>query len=311
MSDLKLKEGTVVEYDELTQSYHFPQIVNFKHKKIVSRAFPNLLGKNRWESAGKTILNLCKLEEYSAIDPFYTLRGDIGELIMYQYFKDNYPVNLKTWTKKEAKYDNFPKNENFGGLLDIAITGLEEGYANENYKDEDVRAVIEVKSKSLIKRYKNGKAIDNREKMKMDGYPIEEALQGEFLGHMAYVDFYIMAYIFFNEEQEETLKELVTTIDVNNYNPHEVLRELGWTYKDFIIDEVREVVRHEFIEKHMKYALNTLKSAIKSGNILKVDLSKDDRVYLDNIIMNGGKVENKKITKESDDDDGVFDDLPF
>lgn len=300
MSNLKLKVGTLVERDDMTGSYRFPQIINFKHKKIVSRAFPNLLGKNHWESAGKTILNLCKLEEYSAIDPFYTLRGDIGELIVYQYFKDNYPVNLKTWTKKEANYDNFKKNPNFGGLIDIAITGLEKGYASEEYTDQDVRAVIEVKSKSLIKRYGNGKAIDNREKIKMDGFPIEETLQGEFLGHMAHVDFYIMTYIFFNEEQENKLKEIVKDIDINNYNPHDVLRKLGWEYKDFIIDEVREVVRHEYIEKNMRYALNTLKNAVKSGEIMKIDLSKEDQIYLDNIIMNGGKV-----LDTEDEDDGM------
>ena len=307
MSELKLKEDTTIKYDELTQCYHFPQMVNCKHKKIASRAFPNLMGKNKWESAGKTILSLCKLEQFEPIDPFYTLRGDIGELLVFQYFNDTYPVKLRTWTKKEVDYDNFKNNLNFGGLIDIAITGLEEGFKNEEFTDDSVRAVIEVKSKSLIKRYK-GNAIDNRKTILEEGLPIEETLQGEFLGHMSKVTAYIMTYIFFNEEQEETLKECVKTIkDINNYNPHEVLRELGWTYKDVVIEEFRNIVRNEFIEQQMKYTLNTLNQAVKTGNIHKMFFSNQDKIYLDNIIMNGGKKE----TITTKDNEEWPKDLPF
>ena len=287
MSELKLKEGTVVEFDEDTLTYHFPQIVNCNHKKISSRDFPSILGKNQYESIGKTILSLCKREQYEPINPYYTVRGDVGERLVFDYLRANYDVALMSWNKKDINYDNFPKNPMFGGMIDIAITSPKE-----------YRAVVEVKSKSM----------KDKKKIEDENGVIEEVMQGKYLAHLAHstknpVNNAIMVYIFFTVEQEDKLKALVEKLpDPNDYNQNDIIRELGWRFEDMEIVVLNFEVNHEELEEQMKTAWNNLKRAVSNGNISKVLFNNKDTVYLDTILLNGGKKE----TKAVDDDD-----LPF
>jgi hypothetical protein len=284
VSNLKLKEGTIVEFDEDTLTYHFPQIVNCKHKKISSRAFPSILGENKFESIGKTILSLCRMEQYEPINPYYTIRGDIGERLVYDYLKANYDVELMIWNKKDVNYDNFPKNLRFGALIDIAITAPKE-----------YRAVVEVKSKSL----------KDKQKIEEEGGLIEEVMQGKFIGHLSKVDNAIMVYIFLTPEQEEALKNIVENMEnPNDYNQNDIIRELGWTFSDMEIVVMNFEINHDYIEDKMNVAWENLKRAVKSGNISKVLFSNQDTQYLDNLVLNGG-VKKPQSTKVDDDD------LPF
>ena len=143
MSDLKLKPSVKVTYDKENDSYTFGHFDETKMKKVTSRAFSCLLGNNPFESVGKTILERFKLIPYQDIDEYWAIRGDMAELLVLDFLKESYKqkgidIDLRTWTKEEVSYDNFKKNEKFGGLLDIAISSPKE-----------YRAVIEVKSKSL------------------------------------------------------------------------------------------------------------------------------------------------------------------
>jgi len=114
---MKLKNGIKVSKN-VQGDYIFEQLINAKNKKITSRAFACLLGKNTFESAGKTILERCNMVEKEA----------------YKKME----IKVLSWDAKSVNFDNFAKNPTFGGLLDRAIS-----------EPKEERAVIEVKSKSL------------------------------------------------------------------------------------------------------------------------------------------------------------------
>jgi len=193
MSSFKLKPSVKVDYDEANDSYIFGHFDESKMKKVTSRAFSCLLGSNPYESVGKTILERFRLTEYQDIDEYWSVRGDMAELLVLDFLKDNYKkqgidIILRTWTKEEVSYDNFSRNEKFGGLLDIAIS-----------EPKEYRAVIEVKSKSL-------KDVD---KIKTKQGNIEEVLQGKFLTYLSNVKKCLMVYVFFTPKQEQTIKDYI------------------------------------------------------------------------------------------------------
>jgi hypothetical protein len=224
------------------------------------------------------------MEQYEPINPYYTIRGDIGERLVYDYLKANYDVELMIWNKKDVNYDNFPKNLRFGALIDIAITAPKE-----------YRAVVEVKSKSL----------KDKQKIEEEGGLIEEVMQGKFIGHLSKVDNAIMVYIFLTPEQEEALKNIVENMEnPNDYNQNDIIRELGWTFGDMEIVVMNFEIDHAYIEDKMNVAWENLKRAVKSGNIPKVLFSNQDTQYLDNLVLNGG-VKKPQSTKVDDDS------LPF
>lgn len=193
MSDFKLKTSVEVAYDKENDSYVFGHFDETKFKKVTSRAFSCLLGSNHFTSIGSTILERFKLLESQAIDEYWGVRGDMAELLVLDFLRDMYgkqgiKLDLRTWTKEEVSYDNFKRNEKFGGLLDIAIANPEEH-----------RAVIEVKSKSL-------KDVD---KIKGNRGNIEEVLQGKFLTYLSNVTKCLMVYVFFTPEQDQAIKNYV------------------------------------------------------------------------------------------------------
>jgi len=202
MNELKLKDGIAVEYDEKSYSYLFPNADVSKFKKVTSRTFPSLVGENKWESIGSTILKCFKMREEEDIDPFYTLRGEIGEQIVFEFLKKHYKeskgidITLKTWDKNIIKYDNFSRNDKFGGLIDIAIVNPAE-----------LMAVVEVKSKSL-------KDFDKIKELRGN---IEEVMQGQFLTLLSNVTKCLMVYIFFTPEQEIIVKEYMASQESIGY----------------------------------------------------------------------------------------------
>lgn len=193
MSNFKLKPSVEVAYDEINDSYVFGHFDETKMKKVTSRAFSCLLGSNPFESVGKTILERFKLTVYQGIDEYWGIRGDMAELLVLAFLKESYKqkgidIDLRTWTKEEVNYDNFSRQEKFGGLLDIAIAN-----------PKKYRAVIEVKSKSMKDLAKITKSRGN----------IEEVLQGKFLTYLSNVKKCLMIYVFFTPEQEQTIKDYI------------------------------------------------------------------------------------------------------
>jgi hypothetical protein len=192
MGGFTLKNGITVEYDSENSKFVFTNADVQKGRKITSRAFPSILGKNKWESSGKTILERYGLIEKEQIDPYYLVRGNLAEKIAYDYLKNHYKtkkntdITLATWNKDEIHYDNFPKNEKFGGMIDIAISSPQE-----------FRAVVEVKSKSM-KDFESIKGNNGNE---------EEVLQGVFLTYLSQAEKCLMVYVFFTPEQEKAIKD--------------------------------------------------------------------------------------------------------
>lgn len=292
---MKLKQGIKVRKN-VEGDYIFEQLIGAKNKKITSRAFACLLGKNPFESAGKTILERCNMVEKETIDPYYTVRGAIGEELVEDYFIDVYrkykkiELKIKSWNAKEVNFDNFPKNPDFGGLLDRAIP-----------EPAEERAVIEVKSKSL----KDLSFIDSKKGVE------EEVLQGKFLSTLSKTPTCHMAYIFFEEQQETLLKNYVKDLinlgqNVNNINAREVIKALNWRYELFKIKVYKHDVNYVEMDELMQESKRVLKNSLEHGVITSEHFTVSEQNYLDDIVYGVGvrpdDYENKVIAEE---------DLPF
>lgn len=92
----------------------------FKPKKITATSFYGLLGGNKFKPKGDFLLSILGLYK-EPFDPFYTKRGEIAEKWLNKYLQ-NKGYSTKTWDKYEINFDNFPKNKELGGMIDIAIT---------------------------------------------------------------------------------------------------------------------------------------------------------------------------------------------
>ena len=159
-------------------------------KKITGTKFPVLLGKNPHKKRGDQMLEMFGLYK-EEVNPYFLKRGDIGEALVNQTFKEN-GYKTKTWKKKEINYDNFPENEDFGGMIDIFI-------------EKPIKNVIEVKTKNL-KDYS---------KIVQEGNEHEE-LQGMLYAYLKQVDL-IMVWVFFNDETERTIT-MGLPFDINGFN---------------------------------------------------------------------------------------------
>lgn len=274
---MKLKDGIKVSKN-VQGDYVFEKLQNANHKKITSRAFACLLGKNGFESAGKTILERCNMIEKEAIDPYYTVRGAIGECLVEDYFIDVYKqykkidIEIRSWNPKDIGFDNFPKNPDFGGMLDRAIAN-----------PQSERAPIEVKSKSM----KDFQFIDKNKGV------LEEVLQGKFLAKLGVSSICLMAYIFFNEQQETQLKNYVRDLinlgqDVNSIEAREVIKELLWKYELFVIKVYKHTVDVKEMDELMQESKRVLKQSIETGLITETQFTINERNYLDDLVYGAG-----------------------
>ncbi len=267
---MKLKEHIEVRYDGDNKVYVFDFSQAKKIGKVTSRMFPILLGRSDWNGIGSGVLDRCGFLEFEKIDPYYTVRGAVGEYLVKKYIEESYAkknlsIVLKSFTPASSGYDNFKKNERFGGVLDLAISSPEE-----------LRAVIEVKSKSMkdyLKIAENG------------NYPKEEVMQGEQLATLSLVDKLLMAYIFFNEVQEQNLRNSMATIDnVENFNVEELVKGLSWQPKDFTFHIKKIQVNREEVQKEMDKAYETLHRIIKLGSIHEMHFTNKEQEALDSHI---------------------------
>lgn len=259
---MKLQLGTKFEFNG--ESYVFEKLG--KRKKITSRVFPSLIGKNKYESVGHALLERFGLLEKEEIHPFYSVRGEISERMVARILKEQNPeLVLKTWEAEEVNFDNFPNNPNFGGLIDIAIVAPEEH-----------RAVVEVKSKE-IKKYKT---------IQENGGSPEELLQGEFLGYLSGVCLYIMAYIFFTKEQELQIIEFIRDDFMKGYEINEkvvatkILNHYQWHTHDFKYVFQEKRVRREQTTNSVATAKELMDSFEQTQAIHQIWLAPDERIYL-------------------------------
>lgn len=210
-----------------------------KPKKIMSRNVPELLGLNKYNSIGKAVLDrMCALQK-EFIDPYYTVRGAVGEYmvleeLLHRYAKQGIVAELKGFDTATENYDMFKDNSKFGGVVDILAT-------------KPSKVVIEVKSKD------NKKWVEIAD---MGNYPIEEVMQGKTLSYLMKTPKIIMAYVFTTDNCEKKLKtyverkkHLIWQKDENgnllrnektgkalppkNKSGKEIVEELGLTIRDF------------------------------------------------------------------------------
>ncbi len=178
-------------------------------KKIYSRNFPALIGKNEWNSQGSEVLGILNLLEKSDdIDPFYMLRGEIAERFVAEavktFFEKSYGkgnVEIIVFANHQFKYGdqwNYDKetgkgNKEFGGRMDIGV--------KVKTADGKILAfIIEVKSKSMK---------DHENIAVKKEYPESETYQGIYLANMGNQSQITMFWVFFTEEQEAELKSKV------------------------------------------------------------------------------------------------------
>ena len=224
----------------------------------------------------------------SEIDKYYSVRGDMAELLTLTFLTNHYKskgidVELMTWDKNKVQYDNFRHNEKFGGLLDIGIKS-----------PENLRAVVEVKSKSL-------KDID---KIKKSRGNIEEVQQGLFLTYLSNmtrageyqntIKKCLMVYVFFTPDQESAIE---------NYTSQKELNEPGFDTRKFAKELINEmglipgksckisIFKHELLsppsfKQSMDSSYQRLLEFGESRMISEEEFSFVERDYLDELSGN-------------------------
>lgn len=150
-----------------------------KHKKITGHAFVQLCGKDKFNKRGDCVLDRLGLLPKVEIDPFYTNRGKLAEVLVKKSYEKNGHYCI-TSDPKEINYDNFPNLEIFGGMYDIIV---------------DTEIVSEVKSKSLA----------NKENIINFGNETEE-LQGEFYAVLLDIEQCNLDWVFFPKDIEDKIK---------------------------------------------------------------------------------------------------------
>lgn len=175
----------------------------YKNKKITATSFYGLIGGNNFKPKGDYLLSVLGLLK-EPFDPFYTKRGEIAEKVLNAWLQSK-GYTTKTWDKYAINFDNFPKNKEFGGMIDIAIT-------------EPIRCLVECKSKN----------IKDESKIKM--FPNQEQEhQALFYGYMSKCENIKIIYVFFTDEQEQAIRhgQQIDT-NYNNFKFYE---------KDLILDK--------------------------------------------------------------------------
>lgn len=274
MSDFRLLPGIKVEYDKENDLFRFLNHFIGEPKKLTSRAFPSLLGENKWESIGKNIMERYRMTQKDKIDPFYTVRGEIAEMLAEEYLvgfykeKLNIDIETKRWDKEKINYDNFPKNPRFGGMLDIAIVNPKEHHT-----------VVEVKSKSIKDLDKVVANKGNR----------EEVLQGVFLTYLSVKKKCLMVYIFFTPEQEDIIKDYMASQKAIGYAvdskifAKEIIKNNNWTYKKFKIVPFRYLVKDFKMEENLEKTYHLLSRFKKEESISARYFTDKEVAYLKNL----------------------------
>ena len=209
-------------------------------KKITGTKYPVILDYNPYKKKGEQALELLGIIKPDKINEYYLKRGDEAERIVKMVLESQ---NYKciTWNKKDINYDNFPYNETFGGLIDIAVTS-------------PYRLVVEVKSKNISK-YSQIVQYGN----------IHEEKQGELYAYLSECDC-LMVWVFFNDETEECIRQ-GKPYDINGFNAK--------GERNVSIYTKYNKVNRDFTSKEMEKAKTYMDTIIKEGRISLYDLNEE------------------------------------
>lgn len=229
---------------------HFEESDNIKNKKITGRSFVQLASKNSFTPKGDCIINMF-LRIKDEVDPYYTVRGEIAELIVEKVLKRKNKKVVR-YTPEGENYDMFKELENCGGVIDLKII-------NEDGSFD----IIEVKSKEWNvyseKRYKETEGNES------------EIWQALYYQYLMKAKKSIMAYVLFNENAklciQENLKlnpaDVKIFFKINYFDEKKVKQEIQnalkykkwcWENKKVPIQDISQKMLDFLIkEKGLKY----------------------------------------------------------
>lgn len=169
-----------------------------KPKKLTGTRFASVLGLDKWNTPFKTWCAITKTYEDPFTENKYTLAGKVIEPKIIKYLNKAYFLNsVKSPTDiygkdyfKKTFGDFFSESDIFGGMWDALV-----------YYDEEISAVIEIKTTKRAEDWADGKA------------PIHYSLQAALYAYLLGVDNIVMVAAFLEDEDYEHPENFVPSVD--------------------------------------------------------------------------------------------------
>lgn len=258
-------------------TYIYLQHSKLRNPNISSHVLVDLMGKNPYTTPGKALLQAFGLLEYVAIDPYYTVRGGVVEVLAEEYIKKVlYPsldLKVQSYELTDFKgYNQFPQHAPFSGVLDKAIL-------------EPFKLPIEIKSKEM----KDYKWIVEKGK-----HPENEVIQGMQLSDLWGTDKVLMIWGFIDLKLQRYLKDVINAGIVEEFKKmqygelhtnYEALTEaLGLTYKDVTWEfQIYDVNKQE-LDNYRTHSLGIYNEVITERRIPRKWFSHSELEDLDEFI---------------------------
>ena len=244
-----------------------------KPKKLTGTRFAAVLGLDKWNTPFKTWCAITKTYEDPFTENKYTLAGKTIEPKIINYLNKTYFLNsVKSPTDiygkdyfKKTFGDFFPESKIFGGMWDALV-----------YYDEEISAVIEIKTTKRAEDWADGKA------------PIHYSLQAALYAYLLGVDNIVMVAAFLEDEDYEHPENFVPSVDntiVDDFS-------LSERFPDF---ENRIEIAREWWNKYVITGVSPDFDEKKDADILKV--LRTNAISVDTDISNLLK-EAEKLTDE-------------
>ena len=169
-----------------------------KPKKLTGTRFAAVLGLDKWNTPFKTWCAITKTYEDPFTENKYTTAGKVIEPKIINYLNKAYFLNsVKSPTDiygedyfKKTFGDFFPESKIFGGMWDALV-----------YLDEEINAVIEIKTTKRAEDWADGKA------------PIHYSLQAALYAYLLGVDNIVMVAAFLEDKDYEHPENFVPSVD--------------------------------------------------------------------------------------------------
>lgn len=219
-----------------------------KPKKLTGTRFASVLGLDKWNTPFKTWCAITKTYEDPFTENKYTLAGKTIEPKIIKYLNKAYFLNsVKSPTDiygkdyfKKTFGDFFPESDIFGGMWDALV-----------YYDEEISAVIEIKTTKRAEDWADGKA------------PIHYSLQATLYAYLLGVDNIVMVAAFLEDEDYEHPENFVPSVD-NTIVDDFLLSE---RFPDF---EDRIEIAREWWNKYVVTGISPDFDEKKDADILKI-----------------------------------------
>lgn len=219
-----------------------------KPKKLTGTRFASVLGLDKWNTPFKTWCAVTRTYEDPFIDNKYTIAGKTIEPKIIEYLNKTYFLNtVKSPTDVYGKDyfnktfgDFFSDVEIFGGMWDALV-----------YYDNEVQAVIEIKTTKRAEDWADGKA------------PIHYSLQAALYAYLLGIDSIVMVAAFLEDGDYEHPENFVPSVD-NTIIDDFLLSE---RFPDF---EHRVEVARDWWNRHVVTGVSPDFDEKKDAEVLKI-----------------------------------------